>query len=331
MERALWSPSRVKSALQCGRRLQGSEEGWPKSDHVNGVRGGIAHTAIETWENKGREYPVREAVVDAWEAKLKEVTPGFEWAGVDVVDLCDRLSSVWGVEAEIRADEDVVAEKLSTRYKRPRATKAFEADTAFLADARKGARKARMELAGIVDSVDWPWLHEKPILDQGFDHSLETARRGAEYLTELYPEPDILGAEWNLEATLANGYRVHGYIDRVEMTDLGVEVVDYKSSKFQDTELDHFIQIATYAVIAEDHIGFAPKRVRLAYLRDQDSDVFEVQDTWRESLAALVAQADDVLARHAFAPSFAGCGICGFFPICQNEFMLTPVLLEASA
>ncbi|KKN56054.1 hypothetical protein LCGC14_0575940, partial [marine sediment metagenome] len=181
------------------------------------------------------------------------------------------LLALWQTEAEIIREENVVVEALSEQYKKPRATKAYKEQTAHLDDARTETAKNRIEVEALIDAVEWPWQTDKGILVEGLDHSLETTRLGIEYLAELWPEPDIVGAEWHLTADLGNGYRVHGYIDRVENTSDGIEVVDYKSSRFHDTVLDHWLQAAVYSVIAEDHIGFAPSRVRLAYMRGQDS------------------------------------------------------------
>ncbi len=322
--RQLWSPSRLKAALQCGRCLQGLEEGWERAQHIRGIRGRAVHGAVEAWEKSERTGDLTDVVSDAWWEILTEELPD----GFEIESVLKPVLALWQTEAEIIREEMIVVEALSDQYKKPRATKAYKEQTAHLDDARTETAKNRIEVEALIDAVEWPWQTDKGTLVEGLDHSMETTRLGIEYLTELWPEPDIVGAEWHLTADLGNGYRVHGYIDRVENTSDGIEVVDYKSSRFHDTVLDHWLQAAVYSVIAEDHIGFAPKRVRLAYMRGQDSDVFEVKANWRERLAYLVEAADQLLTSKSFAPSFAGCGICGFFPVCQSEFAFTELITK---
>jgi hypothetical protein len=324
--RGLWSPSRIKAALQCGRKLQGLEEGWTRTEHIRGIRGRAVHSAVEGWETKGRAAQIEHLVVGAW----KEILDGSMPEGFDSEPILTMLAATWDVEAEIEVEKQKAEDNLAGEYKAPRRTKEFAKAIAHLDEALTECAGARAEIEQLINAVDWPWESERGVLAEGFDHSLETTRKGVAYLTELWPSPDIIASEWHLQSKLPNGYRVHGYIDRVEASGGVVEVVDYKSSRFHDTVLDHWLQAATYAVIAEDHLGFAPDRVRLAYMRDQDSDVFEVKADWRDRLASLVEAADRVLASESFAPTFAGCGICGFLPICQGEFQLTPIELEAS-
>lgn len=318
--RALWSPSRIKTALQCGRKLQANEEGWERAEHIRGIRGRAVHSAIEVWEASGRSVSALTAVVNAWIVILEEASLG--------TDPAELVSNLWHVESSISVEEQKVYDALADQYKNVRATKAYKEGTAHLDAARAQAAEQRAEVEGLLSGVEWPWETDKGVLVEGFDHSLETVRRGLGYLADLWPEPDIIGAEWHLESDLGNGYRVHGYIDRVEGSGGVVEVVDYKSSRYQDSVLDHWLQAAVYAVIAEDRLGFPPDRVRLAYMRGQDSDVFEVQPGWREALSRQVEAADRVLATKAFAPTFTGCGICSWRSICEAEFPLVPVHIQ---
>ena len=315
--RALWSPSRVKTALQCGRRLQASIEGWERKDHIRGIRGRAVHSAIEAWEESGRSRSLVELVVEAWWEILEE-------AGAQPDLVLKPVLALWETVEEIRQEERAALDGLAGEYKNPRASKEYKTAVAHLEPVWAEVDTQRGEIESLIAGAGLPWDTDKGILVEGLDHSLETTRRGMEYLADLWPEPDVIGAEWDLEVDLGNGYRIHGYIDRVEGSD-GVEIVDYKSSKYQDSTLDHFIQVATYAVVAEAHMGFAADRVRLAYLRDQASDVFVVRPEWRDQLARMVEAADRVLAAEAFSPTFAGCGICSYFHVCAAEFALVPI------
>lgn len=320
--RALWSPSRVKTALQCGRRLQASIEGWERKDHIRGIRGRAVHSAVETWEESERTRSLVDLVVEAWWDILDE-------ADVAPEPILKPVLALWETEAEIGREERHALDNLHGEYKNPRATKEYKTAVAHLEPVRAEILEQRVEIEGIIAGIDLPWDTDKGLLVEGLDHSLETTRKGTEYLAELWPTPDVIGAEWDLEVDLGNGYRIHGYIDRVEGSD-GVDVTDYKSSKYQDSPLDHFIQVATYGVAAEAHMGFPPDRVRLLYLRGQESDVYEYRPEWKERLADLVAAADRVLAAEAFSPTFAGCGICSYRHFCEAEFALVPIVEEVA-
>lgn len=323
--RKLWSPSRIKTALQCGRRLQGIEEKWATVEHIRGIRGRAVHAAVEQWEASDRSHAVERAVIDAWWDILAEAMG----SGFQVEDVLKPVLALWEAEAEIVAEEAKVVAALSEQYQKPRATKAYKEQTAHLDTARVEMVTRRAEVERMIDAQAWPWLHDKGILADGFDHSLETVRRGVAYLAELWPTPDIVGAEWHLEAELGE-YRVHGYIDRVEISGGPTEVVDYKSSRFQDTEMDHWIQAATYAWTAWAQLGYMPDVVRFVYLRNQESVAYKVDPEWGNALHRLVVAADDVLARKAFAPSFAGCGICPFAAVCRAEFQMIEVQKQES-
>ncbi|MFP3915899.1 MAG: PD-(D/E)XK nuclease family protein, partial [Actinomycetota bacterium] len=313
----------IKTALQCGRRLQYQIERRERRDHIRGVRGRAVHSAVEAWEKSQRTGTLPDLVAEAWWDILAE-------AEVDPAPVMKPVLALWEAEAEIADRERHVLEHLHGQYKNPRASKEYKEGVAHLDPYREQVAEQRAKIEGLIADASMPWLTDRGILAEGMDHSLETTRRGTAYLAELWPDPDIMGAEWNLEADLGNGYRVHGFIDRVEASD-GIAVVDYKSSKYQDSPLDHFLQVAVYATVAEAHMGFAPDEVALVYLRDQAVDRFPVDPAWPDRLRMLVEAADRVLATESFAPTFAGCGICSYFHHCEAEFPLVPVEIEGAA
>lgn len=316
--RTLWSPSRVKTALQCGRKLQASIEGWERRDHIRAVRGRAVHSAVEHWEQSDREAELVDLVVEAWWEILEEVDVAPELVLKPVLAL-------WQVEKEIRQEELDVLANLHGVYKNPRASKEYKDGIAHLDDAKAELAIQREQVEAIIADAQMPWLTDKGVLVEGLDHSLETTRRGVEYLADLWPDPDIMGAEWNLEADLGNGFRVHGYIDRVEGSEGIIRVVDYKSSRYFETELDFFLQAATYALVAERHMGFTPDEVDFVYLRDQTTDRFAIDASWPDRLRSLVEAADRVLASESFSPTFAGCGICSYQHVCLAEFPLNRI------
>lgn len=308
--RVSWSPSRIRAALQCGRKLQGMEEDWQRSpDTIQSIRGRVVHAVLDRWEDQNRPDELREILVGCWQDQIESLGLGSAatWAMTEAVDAVLRI---------VEADQEIV-DRLSGSYKNVRASKAYKTESATL----KTAREAAHELAAELDVP--PWTSTKGWLVDGVEHSAETVRLGVDYVARLYPNPDIVESEWHLRSTIGDRYQLNGFVDRVELMDDGFEVVDYKSSRYQDTELDSWLQAAAYATLVEAATDEAPKRVRFLYLRGQDSDVYDVDPEWAGNLLGLIQDADRVLRDQAFAPSFAGCGICSYYDVCAGQFTLT--------
>lgn len=320
-----WSPSRISDAITCGRRLQAYIEKWDRGpDQINGVRGGAVHEAIAGWEIGHRQDDPTLLVTNAWLHKAA--------GNPAVTGLITGAASTLDLSASIAVEEDRIYRELEAqgKWKNIRATNEWKTQTGFLNPDREYVAKLKADLVGqeaqLQATGEIPWQVRRSFLEEGYFHSYETVRRGIDLVAGLYPKPDIMGLEWELEAPLG-AFELHGFIDRVELsvTDGAIEVVDYKSSQYEETPLDHFVQSATYAVLASHRIGLPVERVRFAYLRDQKSIAYRVLPEWPERLLSLVTQADARAAAEAFAPSFNGCGICTYRGICEAEFQMTPI------
>lgn len=334
--RVSWSPTRTAAALECGRRLQAMTERWPASKpHIRGVRGQVVHQYLHAWESSGRDDSLTPAVfvpraflvaageVIQDEATLNQAVYVLDLA-VKAVALVDTLRSL-----EQAVIADIVA--ATPTVKRPKATKAYDEAMASGAPAQVAGDIA--DLTARIDEAEarlvaedlWPW-QGRSFVNDAVIHSMDTATSGRDYLRRLWPSPDIVGSEWHLEADIGAGYTIHGFVDRVELlADGSLEVVDYKSSRWGDTPLDHFIQCATYAYLVSNHTGLAVDRVRLVYLREQSSDAYAVDVTWSQRLLELIQHADQRLRQRSFGPSFSGCGICPYYGHCAADFRLTPI------
>ncbi len=85
---------------------------------------------------------------------------------------------------------------------------------------------------------------------------------------------DVVGVELRIaaELTSATGLPVNlrGIIDRLDLTDAGLVVVDYKTGRAPPVgrERERLAAVETYALLCERALGQRPVAVRLMYLRD---------------------------------------------------------------
>src|SRR5690606_28245526 len=153
-----------------------------RKEHIRGIRGRAVHAAVEAWESSERLAEPITATAEAWWDILDE-------AKVERPDeILKPVVALWESESAIAAEEEAAYQDLADHYKNVRASKAYKERTAHLEGDREAAATVRTEIEALVDGVNWPWDSDRGVLVEGFDHSLETTRKGMEYLTELWPE-----------------------------------------------------------------------------------------------------------------------------------------------
>lgn len=131
-----------------------------------------------------------------------------------------------------------------------------------------------------------------------------------------------IGLELHLAMRFA-GLRLHGYLDRLDLTDAGTVVVDYKTGKTPSRRYrgQALSQLFIYAYLVREVVGRAPEAVRLLYLRDRT----EIVEAWNDTthLRTSLAITDRLAALRAVVatdvypaqPSIL-CGWCAYRPIC---------------
>lgn len=172
--------------------------------------------------------------------------------------------------------------------------------------------------AGVVDDES-VWMAQVRALVEAY-FAVEDPRR-------LQPEQ----RECLVEATTADGVRLKGYIDRLDVAPTGeIRVVDYKTGGVprEAFRAEALFQLKFYAVAVWQLRGVVPTVLRLIYLKDGEAVDYspteaELRATER-SIEALWQTISRAVTRGDFRPKRSGlCGWCHFKDKCP-EFGGTP-------
>ena len=117
---------------------------------------------------------------------------------------------------------------------------------------------------------------------------------------------------------------IRGRIDRIDATDQGAVITDYKSSdvreqKRADIRARDSLQLQVYALAHEAETGQLPDRVQLHFVESGVvGSAAPSQDKLDKARAKLAAAADDIrAAKFEPKPSAIACGYCPFRTICS--------------
>jgi len=117
---------------------------------------------------------------------------------------------------------------------------------------------------------------------------------------------------------------IRGRIDRIDATDQGAVITDYKSSdvreqKRADNRARDSLQLQVYALAHEAETGQLPDRVQLHFVESGVvGSAAPSQDKLDKARAKLAAAADDIrAAKFEPKPNAIACGYCPFRTICS--------------
>jgi len=117
---------------------------------------------------------------------------------------------------------------------------------------------------------------------------------------------------------------IRGRIDRIDATDQGAVITDYKSSdvreqKRADVRARDSLQLQVYALAHEAETGQLPSQVQLHFVESGViGSAVPDPDRLDKARTKLVAAADDIrAAKFAPKPSAIACGYCPFRTICS--------------
>lgn len=313
-----WSPSRLSTAAQCGRKFELQYvRGIPAAYESGALMLGTAvHNGVQAWYELPDEGPAHgfqvhdlaPVICAQWEAILPPV--------------------VWGLVQELReldAECDAVAAAVLFRrpeLKAPRTTVDFlrsDASKAF-----NGRRAAMLELCDKLPEAKWP-RDEDPY---------QAYRRAAEWGDQMQrrwqhlPPPLVVEYPFSLELF---GFRCRGRIDAVRVDPMPPHglalptVLDYKTSRQPLTQMEAFLQMFIYYKAVEAALEL-PTTERIAfYLTRKNAYQQGRIDPERHSRLAysiLHGKARQI-AMGQFEPSFGHwCKRCDFHDVCESELQM---------
>jgi len=164
-------------------------------------------------------------------------------------------------------------------------------------------------------------LAAAPIAD-GYQHHLYE-EQGIEQLggflaaARSQPVPEVLHTEEPFEVRIGNTIVV-GRIDRVDRSDGGVSITDYKSGKPRSEEdADESLQLSIYALAAKEKWGYHAERLAF-YNLDGNAPVFTSRDEFELQGAKLAveAAAANIAAGKFEAKKGFHCNFCPYRSVC---------------
>ncbi len=193
---------------------------------------------------------------------------------------------------------------------------------------RRRAAGLYTPLDALLETYDREWRNE------GFlTWAHEAARRdaGREAIRRFWHEEEASGTrptfverEFGVSLGAAEGpIRVRGRWDRVDQTEAGPVIIDYKSSDVRDPDraaerAADSLQLQIYALVWREMFGRLPARVELRFL--ESGMVGEHEPTEADAgaaLGAVQATAAGIRARNFTAtPSYRACRYCAYNQIC---------------
>jgi RecB family exonuclease len=131
-------------------------------------------------------------------------------------------------------------------------------------------------------------------------------------------------AEKEFEIEVANGRKLKGFIDRIDLTPSGdYEVFDYKTGKsmLSGNSIKKDIQMNGYSLAVKSLYGRLPSTASLLYMRNEKSVVYDIRhdivEDVKQDISSLVS---DVLAeKFSPTPDPFICRFCDYRSICDSR------------
>lgn len=186
------------------------------------------------------------------------------------------------------------------------------------------ARRAETNLEQLLRD-NWRRHPERPRVFADADEEAEYGRRAVSMLQnflagdDAQAEPDAV-EQW-FEVDVTEGVRLNGKVDRVDRTDDGLVVVDYKTGRLRSREAEiSGLQPVTYTFLVQEATGEPVREVVLFFLSDNERLVVRpdaaVLAEFRERL---VTYAQEIEAEREFVPAPGTfCGICDYRDRCPE-------------
>ena len=133
-------------------------------------------------------------------------------------------------------------------------------------------------------------------------------------MTSITPiDSSTLSAEIQASAPI----KLLGKIDRIDKTESGYEIIDYKTGKRNDKKLKDDLQLPIYSLACKSMYGEYPKRLMYMFLNDSEPFVLNFDDDEIEStIAEIKTRAEEIKSSDFTATPGFHCGFCGYAGIC---------------
>jgi len=108
-----------------------------------------------------------------------------------------------------------------------------------------------------------------------------------------------------------------GKIDRIDKTESGFEIIDYKTGNRNDKKLKDDLQLPIYSLACKSLYGEYPKRLMYMFLNDSEPFLVNFDDDEINStIAEIKTRAEEIKSSDFTATPGFHCGYCGYAGIC---------------
>jgi len=114
-------------------------------------------------------------------------------------------------------------------------------------------------------------------------------------------------------------YDIKGKIDRINQTEKGIEIMDYKTGKSKE-DLDKVKkqQLMIYRLAAIKEFGIEPSNLCIYYLRDDEKVDYQPKDKEIDSFSQEIIQVIENIKKKDFSPKPGfDCQYCDYKDICE--------------
>lgn len=193
-------------------------------------------------------------------------------------------------------------------------------------------KKGYTDTAELPAEEDLLKLYEKHWIDEWYqsqEQKDEYFNKGRDILKRMYaemlvspPQPRLIEQDFTLKfGNDGEMITLKGRIDRIDDTDEGVEIIDYKTGKskeFGDIRPDDKEQLIIYQIAAEDILKLAPAKLTYYYVEDGSRVSFLGSPKDKEKLLKKISDTVEAMKQSSFeaTPGFL-CKYCDFKNICE--------------
>jgi len=108
-----------------------------------------------------------------------------------------------------------------------------------------------------------------------------------------------------------------GKIDRIDKTESGYEIIDYKTGKRDDKKLKNDYQLPIYSLACKSLYDQYPKRLMYMFLNEEEPYIMNFDDDGIDQIIENILQkADDIKKSDFTATPGFHCGFCGYKGMC---------------
>ncbi|MEK7569881.1 MAG: ATP-dependent DNA helicase [Patescibacteria group bacterium] len=191
-------------------------------------------------------------------------------------------------------------------------------------------KKDTVTVGPLVTWSDLITIYQAAWIDQWYATPKQKAdykARGTTFLKNFYdslPQPWPQPTELEKGFTIViNGHKLKGKIDRIDPSQGGIEIIDYKTSEKPPAEDKADLeQLHIYAMAAREALGLNPVKLTFIYLAAEKPFTYPIDEKAIEKTKVQIGETIEAILKSDFSatPSKFTCASCDFRNICEDRY-----------